>query len=232
VLLTALGIVMTELIRTIAEDRPGKPEASSPRTAEHPQEAEDADVRHTGTLAMSRFWHNQNAKPHSGYATCADLCENFAKDLKPLYLLAFLLTGSHTEAEQCFVETIEGAVRAKCVFKGWERSWIKRSLIINAVRHVIPGPIENGEKRDAQRRVNVESGGCSTINAVARLASSFQRVVFVMSVLERHSTHECALLLGCAPRNVAEARIRALWQLSGVDPAFTKSAGQNAADGC
>jgi DNA-directed RNA polymerase specialized sigma24 family protein len=38
----------------------------------------------------------------------------------------------------------------------------------------------------------------------------FERVVYVMTVLEHHSDHECSLLLGCARRDVPPARTRAL----------------------
>src|SRR5271169_2558200 len=157
----------------------------------------------------------QNAQPRSAYATCADFCESFVRDLQPLYLLAFLLTGSHAEAEQCFVATVEEALRARDVFKGWERSWTKRCLITNAIRRVFPEPAESNAKQDDGCAVEVDSQVCFTINAVTRLAPALQRLTFVMSVLERYSEHECALLLGRTPRDVDQARIHALWQLSG-----------------
>jgi hypothetical protein len=42
---------------------------------------------------------------------------------------------------------------------------------------------------------------------------AFERFAFVMSVLERYSDQECALLLGCAPGDAAAARTRALERL-------------------
>jgi len=35
------------------------------------------------------------------YANRADFCEVFEKEMKPLYLLAFLLTADHKQAELC-----------------------------------------------------------------------------------------------------------------------------------
>ena len=176
-------------------------------------------------LTMYRFRPKQDPQPRSGYATCSDFCESFVHDSQPLYLLAFLLTGSHPEAEQCFIATVGDAVNANCIFKGWESSWSKRCLIINAIRRVFPGPTESDRKQDAQYEVEVESRARCTINAVAGLAPPIQRFAFVMSVLEKYSEHECALLLGSTPRDVVEARIQALWQLSGFTPAFAGSAG-------
>jgi hypothetical protein len=167
----------------------------------------------------------QQAQVESRYATCSDFCENFADDLQPLYLLAFLLTGSHNEAEQCFVTTIDDAVTANGVFKGWERAWNRRCLIINAIRRVLSRPIESGWKRDAGCSLDGKSGGRYGINVVAGLSPPLQRFVFVMSVLERYSENECALLLGCGPRDVREARIDALWHLSGLNRPLAKIAG-------
>jgi hypothetical protein len=158
------------------------------------------------------------------YATCFDLCENFIEDLRPLYLLAFLLTGSHAAAEQCFIATIDDAITATGVFKGWEHSWNKRCLIINAIRHVFREPVANSGKRNAMCEVDVDSGP-EEFRSVSRLAPPLQRFVFVISVLERYSEHECALLLGRPQRDIREARILALWQLSDVTVAFPKFAG-------
>jgi len=175
-------------------------------------------------LTMYRFRSKADLRPRSGYATRSDFCESLAHDAQPLYLLAFLLTGSHPDAEQCFIATVEDALRAIDVLKGWESSWSKRCLIVNAVRCVFPGPTESMRKPHGRSGV-VESGARCTINSVARLSPPIQRFVFVISVLERYSEHECALLLGLSPREVVEARIHALWQLSGVGSAFPRAAG-------
>jgi hypothetical protein len=42
---------------------------------------------------------------------------------------------------------------------------------------------------------------------------SFDRFVFVMSVLERYSDQDCSVLLGCARRDVLAARTRSLQQI-------------------
>ncbi len=41
----------------------------------------------------------------------------------------------------------------------------------------------------------------------------FGRIVYVMTVLEHYSDHECSLLLGCPRRHILPARTRALEQL-------------------
>jgi hypothetical protein len=44
------------------------------------------------------------------------------------------------------------------------------------------------------------------------LLEAFKRFVYVMSVLEHYSDHDCSLLLGCAQRDVVAGRVRALQQ--------------------
>lgn len=169
----------------------------------------------------------QDATGRSEYATWADFCENFAMHLEPLYRFAFLLTGNHAEAELCFVATVEDASRATCIFKGWERSWSKRCLVINAIRRKRPHSFVDGGEAGRSYEVDIESEGLSDFEIVSRLASPLPRFVFVMSVLEGYSVRDCALLLGCTIRDVVEARIQAFTQLSGVDPAFTKAAAKH-----
>jgi hypothetical protein len=173
---------------------------------------------------MYRFRSSKNARRNHGYSTCADFCDNFAKDLQPLYRLAFLLTGTHTAAEQCLAVTIEECAGARSVFKGWERSWTKRCLIINAIRCVLPGQLERIGKKETSCEVDVEAGGRPARIAQIWLVPPIQRFVFVMSVLERYSIHECALLLGCPQRAVVEARIHISQQLARFDLTLPQTA--------
>ena len=173
---------------------------------------------------MPRFRPKQNRQSTQEYATRSDLCESLLDDRRSLYLLAFLLTGTHSEAEQCFVATVGDVLSAKCVFKGWESSWSKRCLIINAIHYVFAMPTNSGGKTDSWCDMNAGSGECSVFDALTELSPPMQRFVFVMSVLERYSGHECSLLLGRAPRDVFEARSQALRTLSGLNPAFSKIA--------
>jgi len=57
------------------------------------------------------------------------------------------------------------------------------------------------------------SGGHFDLETVLGLGD-FERFVFVMSVLENYSHHECALLLGCSVFEIRQARLRALEELA------------------
>lgn len=150
------------------------------------------------------------------YATSDDFRRMFDENMNSLYLLAFLLTADHGKAEQCFVSGLEDAVEGNPVFKEWARSWTRRVIIQNAVRLINPRP-NNGSGRS--RSPSLDSGYMTLpaerhveVFAVIGL-EPFDRIVYVMSVLEHYSDHECSLLLGCARRDVLPARIRALEEI-------------------
>jgi DNA-directed RNA polymerase specialized sigma24 family protein len=146
------------------------------------------------------------------YAKHADFCDIFKQDMKPLYLLAFLLTASHKEAEQCFSLTLDEGLKEQAVFKEKARSWVKHRLIENAIEIVSPGSAREGQKRDLWSVAQRETHRACEIDAVTKLAP-FERFVFVMSILERYSNWDCSLLLGCSVNKVAQARVRALHRL-------------------
>jgi hypothetical protein len=62
---------------------------------------------------MFRFRKPAIENFRADYAKRADFCEIFEKDMKRLYLLAFLLTADHKQAEHCFASTVEEAFISK-----------------------------------------------------------------------------------------------------------------------
>ena len=140
--------------------------------------------------------------------------------MQRLYLLAFLLTANHAEAEKCFFAGIEDALNERRVFKEWARYWSRRIVIKNAIRMIAPLSAQSHTQSDSWTKTDDALAVCKTMSAVAQLAS-LDRFVFVMSVLERYSVRECAALLGCSPRDVQMARSRALQELPALYPALT-----------
>jgi len=150
------------------------------------------------------------------YADSNDFRHIFDENMSSLYLLAFLLTAHHEKAEQCFVSGLEDAVRGNPVFKEWAHSWARRVIIQNAVRLIKPRPDDGGGRL---RSALVDSDykallaeRHAELSAVLGL-EPFERIVYVVTVLEHYSDHECSLLLGCPRRDVLPARTRALEQI-------------------
>ena len=151
------------------------------------------------------------------YATREDFIKVFHEDMKGLYQLSFLLTGDHERAEKCFVAGIEDCVGENRVFREWARSWAKRIIIEKAIRELKPRPSHPISLPSAtvfsHRQQSTGSGGEFELETVLKLGD-FERFVFVMSVLENYSHHDCALLLGCSDLEIRQARLHALEELA------------------
>jgi hypothetical protein len=150
------------------------------------------------------------------YASSDDFRQVFDEHINSLYLLAFLLTADQKKAEQCFVSGLEDAVEGSRVFKEWAHSWARRAVVLNAVRVLSPRPADgNGRGQSSSDPVynNGPSAQPAEIASVHGL-EPFERFVYVITVLERYSDQDCAVLLGCMRRDVLAARTHALQQLA------------------
>jgi DNA-directed RNA polymerase specialized sigma24 family protein len=155
------------------------------------------------------------------YASSGDFRRIFHEERDGLYQLSFLLTADHEKAQRCFVSGLEDSAKENSVFKDWARSWARRAIIQCAVRVLNPRPTKENAPSGLNRSDKTLAGEPAEIAAVLEL-SPFERFVFVMSVLEHYSEHECSLLLGCSRRDVMAARIRALQQIE-MQSTFTLS---------
>ena len=149
------------------------------------------------------------------YATVTDFKRIFTEDVNSLYLLSLLLTGDSEKAERCFVEGIGESTKGNHVFKEWARSWARRTIIQSAIRLINPrqssmSAFRTGDSAGLMDEVPIVLH--AEVCAILELAP-LERFVFVMSVLERYSDHDCAILLGCAPRDVAPTRTSAMQRL-------------------
>jgi hypothetical protein len=138
--------------------------------------------------------------------------------MNELYQLAFLLTADHQMAETCFVAGLEESVTSNRVFKERARSWAKRTVIQNGIREVMPRPpmASSGAFTAPQPICELpDQNRHFTLDWILAL-EDFDRFVFVMSVLEHYSDQDCALFVDCSPRQVEEARVRALTQFTGT----------------
>jgi DNA-directed RNA polymerase specialized sigma24 family protein len=148
------------------------------------------------------------------YATHEDFHSIFSEGLTELYKLSFLLTRDPEKAERCLVTGLEDCVTGNRVFREWARSWAKRAIIQNAIRELKPRPKVSNFPSSGAIVPDIDSpDGHVAMSAVLGLGD-FERFVFVMSVLEHYSEHECALLLGCSSKEIREARARALKELT------------------
>jgi DNA-directed RNA polymerase specialized sigma24 family protein len=176
-------------------------------------------------LAIAQFAHRTTPKSPGGgtmkhqngtvetneYAVVEDFQRIFEENMASLYLLALLLTGDHDKAEQCFIAGLEETVQANQVFKVWAHRWARRTIIQNAIRALKPHPNAENTSLPATDSVCTPARTLIDSDLFHVLAlDDFERFVFVMSVLERMSDLECAVLLGYSVEKVREARVQAL----------------------
>lgn len=156
----------------------------------------------------------------SPYATREDFLSVFQEDSEELYRLSFLLTADHEKAEKCFVAGIDDCANENRVFREWSHSWAKRIVIENAIRELKPRPSSPVTASFSHREELTGSGRDFDVEAVLTIGD-FERFVFVMSVLEHYSHHECALLLNCSVLEIRQARSHAFEQLASSSEAVS-----------
>jgi hypothetical protein len=157
------------------------------------------------------------------FATHAGFCRVFEQELKPLYLLSFLLTASHADAERCLTITMDEVLgQQESVFKESALVWIKYRLIKVAIQLKLVADRGRINRIDPWSMTEPEDMTSVQIHAVTQL-ESFRRFVFVMSVLEKYSIKQCSLLLDCSQEAVLRERVNALKQLQGDTGASAKT---------
>jgi len=159
----------------------------------------------------------ENARSRE-YASSSDFCRIYLEQMNRLYLLALLLTAEPQKAEQCFLSGLDDSVSNHFVFKERAHLWARRSIILHAIRLLGPRATDETESSEARlsppiEKVPAEVQAHPNLVGVIRL-NSFERFVFIMSVLEMYSNQECSLLLGCFRRDVINARTAAMRRLA------------------
>ena len=154
---------------------------------------------------------DQNSATH---AVARDFCRIFEQDMGRLYLLSFLLTAHPGKAEHCFTGGLQDSAASPRVFKEWAHSWARRMVVQNAIHMMRPQPADSS--------ATVKTTEQPEISAVLALPA-FERFVFVMSVLERYSDQDCALLLDSTRGEVMAARSRALQRIGSAAEAYRSS---------
>jgi hypothetical protein len=154
------------------------------------------------------------------YATSSDVCRVYLEQMNSLYLLSLLLTADPQKAEKCFVLGFDDSINNDSVFKERANLWARRCIILHAIRLLCPGPSDKNKLNEARLWQLVEDvpAEVRAYPGFARIVAlnSFERFVFVMSILEKYSAQECSLLLGCFRRDVIDARTAAIRHLASL----------------
>ena len=150
------------------------------------------------------------------YATASYFLETFTEEMHSLYLLSFLLTADHDKAERCLVSAMGEWVEGIGAFVGWERSWTRGAVLRHAIEMIKPAPEQTDHVSFTTLKRTATLAESNPFGAILSL-DTFERFVFVMSILEEQSDEECAILLRCSRRDIMMARVLALKRQSSTE---------------
>jgi hypothetical protein len=166
-------------------------------------------------MFRTKFVHSERAMK---YATAASFIEIYNEEMHSLFLLSILLTADLEKAEQCFVGALEECLYGFDVFMEWARLWARRAIIKRAIKLINPVPQQPGCQSLTGIQWHSTLVNSNLIGAILML-SAFERVVFVVSLLERQSDEDCAAMLNSTRLDIQLARVRALKSLPSTESA-------------
>jgi len=123
--------------------------------------------------------------------------ETWLDEVIKLYLLSFLLTADKALADQCFSGAMDDYVDSPgAVASDWARGPGRTCVVRRAVQLIRPQPKSAHSWSHANGFRPLLSAAHQPFSAITSLGS-FERFVFVLTVLESYSAEECATLLEC-----------------------------------
>ena len=155
------------------------------------------------------------ATPKNPCSAAGDFRRVFATEMTDMFRLALLLTADTAKAERCLIHAMRACFHSSGVSGEQAHIWARRAVIRNAIRSVLNDedvlPAEIGDDLSSQICLRPEGHTMRTSpESLAIMAlSNFERVVFVICVLEGYDTQECAELLGRQQRDVQDALAQA-----------------------
>lgn len=160
---------------------------------------------------MRISWFGKRGRVEDECARKEEFVNVFRSERMGLKQLAFLLTANAEKADRCLLLALRECTASSSVSRAWVHTWTRRAVIRIAIGLVTGSEGQSSiETIDAEEEsvigLPVEDPSGSRANSMPILdLPEFDRLVFVICVLERYSVHDCALLLGRSPTDVYAA---------------------------
>jgi len=168
-------------------------------------------------------WFGKIVSERDEYARKEEFVSVFECERLGLQRLALLLTANSVTAKRCLIRAFRECITSSSVSREWVLSWTRRMVIRNAIGLLIdPGSQSFVNTNDDADNELIAFSPDDSLSAIATPKSildlpEFERLVFVICVLERYSIHDCALLLGKSPQEVRRMRHRVGNQVGQID---------------
>ena len=155
--------------------------------------------------------HRRKPNKTRAYATDDDFEQLFLAEIPDFFRLSLQLTANAEKADRCLIHAMRDCFGKSTISRGFARVWVRRMIIRNAI-HLVLG-IDNDTASETESELHLQPGNCRIVELRESVAilelSDFDRLAFVICVLERLSILDCALLMRSSPNDVNAAIMRA-----------------------
>lgn len=157
------------------------------------------------------------------YATADDFQRLFAREMIDLFRLSLCLTVDAEKAERGLILAMRECFANNSVSREWALIWARRAVVRNAIRLVFGAESLNPHNTHCEAALDsrLPPSGYQIEALQDSLAilmlPDLERLVFVICELERYSIPDCALLLKRSPKEISDARVRAINQVAAAD---------------
>jgi hypothetical protein len=163
--------------------------------------------------------HRRNSNEARSYATDNDFHQLFATEITEFLRLALQLTADAETAERCLILAMRDCIGRSNISRNFAQVWARRMVIRNAIRLVLG--IDNDIACATEPEFHLQPNEYRMEELRESIAvldlAEFDRMAFVICVLERLSILDCALLLRRSPKDVNDAIVRATNRAASVE---------------
>jgi hypothetical protein len=153
------------------------------------------------------------------------VAEMWVDKMAELYLLAFMLTADKQTAEECMLGAVDEYLNSSATsLVDWMKDKGRQAVIERAVQCVNP-KVKASYSWTLPAGTRSLSAPVHQPFAVITALGTFERFVYVLTVLEGYEEEECAEVLECRPSEVVAAR-KLSRQLVGLGEAEAASSGR------
>ena len=146
-------------------------------------------------------------------ATATEIQKHFAAAMNDLFCLAYLLTAHTGRAEECVIRAIRECMKSTRILRERLPAWVRNSVIRHGIaitnELTMARPEDNEFIPVIPPKSRAATGAADYSSGIFEL-SNFDRLVYVICVLEHYTSLHCALLLRSSGSAVRQARARAL----------------------